>query len=267
LFAPVVGAGIAAGTDIIVQLAFNHGDYKNINWKSVAVSAAVGATVVGVEAAITRSVASASLKAVATGVAVKVSVNSAISGAGQVSLNAWEGKPLTDNLGQTMVLSGLGTGLGIKAKEIGNNLAAKASQKAFENAAGDLKLLSVSNAIQIQPGTSIYTLMGNSMAFSISTGQPFLEKGLDLENSTFKYEYKNEEFISAESIYRQSYFQIQYSTPNFNLEFSWARNKEIQKPPIKENKSEELDNESKKLKDIQKQSPVSEPYKDLSNYA
>jgi len=110
----IVGAAIGGGVDLGLQLWHNGGDIHNVNWVNVGVSAAMGATGVGVGEAIGASVARTALST-AGKVAARAVLN-AVSGAaigatGQVTKNYLNGECLSQNvLNSTAWGAGLGFG-------------------------------------------------------------------------------------------------------------------------------------------------------------
>jgi hypothetical protein len=86
----IVGALIGGGIDFGMQLILNGGNIGAVDVKSIIVSAAMGATGVGLGQVISKNVVQAGLRGVATRAALNAAGSAAISGAGQLGLNAWK---------------------------------------------------------------------------------------------------------------------------------------------------------------------------------
>jgi hypothetical protein len=72
-----IGALIGGGIDLAVQLASNGGDVQKVNWVQVGVSAAVGATGVGLGGVIANAT-----KSVVVNVALNTAASAAVSAVG-----------------------------------------------------------------------------------------------------------------------------------------------------------------------------------------
>ena len=104
----LAGFAIGAGRDLGIQLYVNGGDFSKVNYASVAISGAAGATGVGLSGVVSKRVAQIGLtgaKAVLARATLNAAGSAAIGAGAQAANNIANGEPVSQNIGAAAATS------------------------------------------------------------------------------------------------------------------------------------------------------------------
>jgi len=173
------GAAIGAAIDLGFQVAVEGKSLSDVNWVSVGVSAASGATGVGLGNVVAKTFAKSALTRVAANAVGSAAIGAASNVIDTVGTNLVEGSGLTENLtlknvASAAALSGIAGGIGSALDEGARTLGRIRADALYHSDLADESIPFYSVWRRSDRVKSLYTGVGNSIGTTLSNSGSFV---------------------------------------------------------------------------------------------